>query len=302
MKIPLRGLRYVVGHVAINAVQIMLSHTPLSVNRFFCDIAFFSFYPLITLLPTYRKTVLDNLSIAFGKELSDREIRRVARRAMRNIFRMPGDILYYGFPKNHAQLARDVTIRGTEHLENALRRGKGVIGLGAHMTAFLLLTVRLANSGIPFIVPTKDPRNSMLRDKLRGWRTTSGVRFIDVDSPDKGKNKITAALDRNELVYLIADERKKRDGLAVPFFGREALTAVGPAVLSLRTGAPIVPIFIAKNERGFDIDIFPPIDNGISEQGKHSVYDLTLSANKVIEDYVRKYPEQWIWTHQRWRF
>jgi len=301
MKIPLRGLRYTVGRIAIDAVQLMLSRTPLRVNRLFCDVAFFSLYPLITLLPTYRKTVIRNLRIALGNELGDREIRRVARRAMRNIFRMPGDILYYGFPKNHAQLARDVTIRGAEHIEDALGRGKGVIGLGAHMICFLLLTVRLANSGIPFVVPTKDPRNSMLRDKLRGWRHRSGVRFIDVDSADKGKNEITAALDRNELVYLIADERKKRDGLSVPFFGREALTAVGPAVLSLRTGAPIVPIFIARKESGFVVDIFPPIDDGIPEQGKEAVYDLTLSANKAIEDYVRQYPEQWVWTHQRWR-
>jgi KDO2-lipid IV(A) lauroyltransferase len=299
MKLPLKTVRYAVGGTAINVIELILTRMPLPLIHALTDTLFVLLYPLITLMPAFRTTVLRNLMIAFGNELPRHELRRIARRSMRNLFRMPGDILYYGFPKNLDRLERDVTVTGIEHLTDALKKGGGVIGLGAHMTGFLLLTVRLANSGLPFIVPTKDPRNRMLRKKLRGWRDLSGVRYIDVDSPDKGKQEIAESLANNEIVYLIADERKKRDGIPASFFGKEALTAVGPAVFSLKTGAPIVPIFIASKEEGLVVDILPPL-NGATGEG-HSVEELTLLANRAIEDHIRAYPDQWVWTQQRWR-
>ncbi len=300
MKIPLKRLRYAIGETVINAMEITLTNMPLWLIRIVMDTIFFSLYPIIIALPSFRDTVMKNLTTSLGDELSSRRIRRIAQRSMRNIFRMPGDILYYGFPKNLDRLKRDVTITGMEHLTDAFKKGKGVIGLGAHMTGFLLLTVRLANSDIPFVVPTKDPRNEMLRKKLRGWRDVSGVRYIDVDSPDNGKQEITDCLAKNDLVYLIADEPKKRGGIVAPFFGRGAHTAVGPAVFSLKTGAPIVPIFIAKKADGFVIDILPPLDEAGRDEG-HTVYGLTCRANRAIEDYIRRYPDQWVWVQRRWR-
>jgi KDO2-lipid IV(A) lauroyltransferase len=300
MKLPLKRLRYALGETVINVIEIVMTHMPLRLIHVLTDTLCLLLYPIIVLMPAFRATVIKNLKIAFGNELSGREIRRIARRSMRNLFRMPGDILYYGFPKNLEHLKRDVTVTGMGHLTDALKKGRGVIGLGAHMTGFLLLTVRLSHSGIPFIVPTKDPRNQMLKKKLRGWRDLSGVRYIDVDSVDKGKKEITDCLANNEIVYLIADERKKRDGMPVPFFGKEALTAVGPAVFSLKTGAPIVPILIADKKEGLVIDILPPL-NGAAGHEQHSVTDLTILANRAIEDYIRAYPDQWVWTQQRWR-
>jgi KDO2-lipid IV(A) lauroyltransferase len=300
MKLPLKRLRHAVGEAAINAIEITLTRMPLRVIRAVMDTLFFFCYPVFTLTPIFRKTVMKNLKIAFGNDLPDREIRRIARGCIRNILHMPGDILHYGYPENLDNLRRDVKIAGVEHLDDAFKKGKGIIGLGAHMTGFLLLTVRLANSDIPFVVPTKDPRNEMLMKKLRGWRDVSGVRYINVDSADKGKQEITDCLANNELVYLIADERKKRDGVLAPFFGKDALTAVGPAALSLKTGAPIVPIFIARRDGSFVIDILPPL-NGHADGPQPSVFEMTCRANRVIEDYIRKYPDQWVWIQKRWR-
>ena len=300
MEFPFRRFRYATGEHALNTIQYLMSRLPLEINRLVMDIIFFVVYPIISLLPSFRRPLIENLTTAFGNDLTHREIRRIARRTMRNIFHMPGDLLYYCFPHRHDRLKRDVTISGMKHLRSAVEKGKGVIGLGAHMTGFLLLTVRFSQSDIPFVILTKDQRNTIIRNKLNHLKDINGVRYIDVDSPDKGKGEVIRSLERNELVYLIADERKKRDGLAVPFFGKKALTAVGPAVFSIKTGAPILPIFIAKKGERFVIDILPPIHNGISG-GERAVYDLTLKANRAIEDYIRRYPDQWVWTQQRWR-
>ncbi|RPI97300.1 MAG: hypothetical protein EHM32_01780 [Spirochaetales bacterium] len=300
MKVPLKRVRYAVGEAVFNAMEVTFANIPLWLVRAIMDAVFISLYPIIIALPSYRNTVMGNLKTSLGDELSGRQIRRIARRSMRNIFRMPGDVLFYGNPKNLDRLKRDVAITGMEHLTDAFSKGKGVIGLGAHMTGFLLLTVRLANSDIPFVVPTKDPRNEMLRRKLRGWRDASRVKYIDVDSPDNGKQEISESLAENKLVYLIADEPKKRGGILAPFFGRDAHTAVGPASFSLKTGAPIVPIFVAKRDGGFVIDILPPIE-GAKKDDERSIYELTCRANQSIEDYIRKYPDQWVWIQQRWR-
>ena len=300
MKVPLKSVRYFVGEAVLDGLEKAAANMPLWLIRLFMDTIFFSLYPLIIALPSYRNTTIKNLTMSLGGELSRREIRRIARRSMRNIFRMPGDVLFYGSPKHLDRLRRDVTINGTEHLTKAFANGKGVIGLGAHMTGFLLLTMRLANSDIPFIVPTKDPRNEMLKRKLRGWRDECNVKYIDVDTPDKGKRRISDSLADNKLVYLIADERKKRGGVVAPFFGRDALTAVGSAVFSLKTGAPIIPIFVANTAKGFAIDILAPLKRPTGDDDQ-AVYELTCRANQAIEDYIRAHPDQWTWVQQRWR-
>ncbi len=300
MKLPLRRFRHAVGENALNIIQGTVSHLPLVISRLMMDTLFFVSYPILRLAPEFKKTVLKNLRTAFGEELTQREIEGIARRSMRNIFRMPGDFLFYCFPRRRDRLSRDITISGIEHLRSAIEKGKGVIGLGAHMTGFLLLTTRLAHGEVPFIVLTKNQKNRAISDKLTHLKDVGGIRSIDVDSPDKGKAEIERCLKNNELVYLIADERKKRGGIASPFFGREALTAVGPAVFSLKTGAPIVPIFIASKADGFVIDILPPLDGAGQDEG-HTVYELTCLANRAIEDYIRKYPDQWVWTQRRWR-
>jgi len=300
MKVPLKRVRYFVGEAVLNVLELVMTNSPLRLVRLLMDSIFFIAYPIVIVLPSYRNTVINNLTASLGNEISRREIRRIGRRSMRNVFRMPGDILFNGSPKNLDRLKNDITIVGVEHLTDALSKGKGVIGLGAHMTGFLLLTVRLANSDLPFVVPTKDPRNEMLKRKLRAWRDVSNVKYIDVDVPDSGKQQISECLAENKLVYLIAAERKKHGGVAAPFFGRDALTAVGPAVFSLKTGAPIVPIFVSKKKTGFTVDILPALESSGKDDEK-SVYELTCRANQAIERYIRAYPDQWTWIQQRWR-
>ena len=300
MKFSSKELRYTAGEYLLSVAQNTVSHLPLMINRLMMDILFYISYPIVRLAPAFKQTVLKNLKTAFGEELTQKEISEIARRSMRNIYRMPGDFLYYCFPRHHGRLNRDITISGIEHLQSAIKKGKGVIGLGAHMTGFLLLTTRLAQGDVPFVVLTKNQRNRAVRNKLTDLKNLGGIRSIDVDSPDKGKDEIVRCLNNNELVYLIADERKKRTGMVSPFFGTEALTAVGPAVFSLKTGAPIVPIFIARKAEGFVIDILPPIESPNGNR-RPSVYELTCRANRSIENYIRKYPDQWIWTQERWR-
>ncbi|MBN1574247.1 MAG: lysophospholipid acyltransferase family protein [Deltaproteobacteria bacterium] len=300
MKVPFKRLRSALGEIVISFVQFFFTRTPLFLTRFISDSLFLILYPFLYRIPSLRRQLFGNLRIAFGDQLTKSETRRLCRSFLKSLFRMPGEILYYGHPKNHDKLKRDITISGREHLEEALKEGRGVIGLGSHMVDFMLLTVRLAQSDMPFIVPTKAPRNKFLKEKYSEWWSISGVKYIDVDDRERARDDILSSLKDNMLVYLIADERKKRDGISVPFFGKPALTAKGPAVLSLTTGAPIIPIYI-NHEDGCVIDILPRIEYEPTGDEKEDIYQITAKVNKSIEDYIRKYPDQWIWLNPRWK-
>jgi KDO2-lipid IV(A) lauroyltransferase len=296
-----KKLWYATVKTSLAILGFIMTRTPLWLNRCCMDAAFFCFYPLVRALLSYKKVLKKNLTMIYADSMTEWQIRRMADSCMRNIVRMPGDILYYGAPAHRGRLVKDISITGREHIERALEKGKGVIGLGAHMSNFLLLTVRLAQSDLPFVVLTKDPKNKVIREKLREWRNASGVTSIDVGVEDRGMSDIAKALEVNRLVYFIADERKIRNAMVVPFFGKPAYTAVGPAVFSKKNGAPIVPIFIAKRGGGIFIDIMPPIEDSLSGDEREDIRIITERANRAIEQYVRSYPDQWLWSRPRWK-
>jgi KDO2-lipid IV(A) lauroyltransferase len=189
-----------------------------------------------------------------------------------------------------------------ENLESALEKGKGVILLSAHLSNFVLMIVRLVMTGLPFRVVLKDPKNETLKGVYTRYQEICGIKRIDADRGFTATKDILRALKNNEIAIMVADERKKHDGIKVPFFGRNALTAPGPAILVLRSGAPIVPAFIHRTEGSkFEIEIFPPIEPEPTGDKEKDIYDISLMMNEVIEKQIRRYPEQWAWTNPRWK-
>ncbi len=91
---------------------------------------------------------------------------------------------------------------------------------------------------------------------------------------------ILKALEDNRLVYFVADERRKRNAMVVPFFGRPAYTAVGPAVFSKKTGAPIVPIFVAQRNGGICVDIMPAVEDSSTGDHQEDIRIITERANR----------------------
>jgi KDO2-lipid IV(A) lauroyltransferase len=111
-----------------------------------------------------------------------------------------------------------------------------------------------------------------------------------------------SSLRNNEIVCLLADENKKDSETVVEFFGHPAPTAIGPAVLSLRTGALIVPIFIVRHaDLTHTIFIEPHLTPVLTGNISEDIFTITTAYTKVIEHYVRKYPDQWFWVNRRWK-
>ncbi len=297
-----KKLRYWLGSLPISVGELIFARLPISVLSSIFDVLFILSYPVLLVVPDFRKVVLPNIDIVFGDTLTKKERWAVGIRTMRRLLKMIPLCLHYGDPRNQEKMKRDVTIVGLEHLQRARAGKKGVIALEAHFGNFMLMTMALAQTDIPYVVVTKDPRNDAIRDKYTKWRRIVHVRWIDADRRARATKEILRGLSDNTVVALVADERKKHDGIVVPFFGRPALTTPGPAVLSLRTGAPIIPIFIVERENNrHTIEIGPPLS--IEKTGDHQtdIYRLTEEGNRVFERYIRQYPDQWAWTNPRWK-
>jgi KDO2-lipid IV(A) lauroyltransferase len=111
------------------------------------------------------------------------------------------------------------------------------------------------------------------------------------------------ALRNNELMFIPLDQNfGSGAGVFVDFFGQKAATATGPVVFAMRTKAPIIPMFIIR-QRGdsYKVIIEPPLSLEERADDKEMIYVNTGKITKVIEDYIRRYPQEWGWMHRRWK-
>lgn len=251
----------------------------------------------------YRERVLGNLSLAFGNEKDAKEIRGLAREIFYHFCLTPLETIYLGangIPFDRFLLK--IKIEGREHLDAALARGKGVIALGAHLGSFTLLGSRLAVEGYPFNLIVNVGRYPRVWGRLADYQKVVGQQTIPLKPVSASIKKSLNCLHRNEILYIVADEQQRRGGLPVPFFGQIAYTPPGAAIFSLKTGAPILPMFVLReHEVNRTLVIKSPLQFERSEDEKEDIERLTRQFTKVIEETVRQYPSQWAWLNRRWK-
>lgn len=216
-------------------------------------------------------------------------IARTAREVTRNIGITFMEFLWLR-NVNAKVLERTTTYEGAEHVT---QRASGMIAITGHVGNW-----EWAAHAIAAIAPLttmqrqRDEEDiNRLITKLRGQ---SNVSVIDRGAASAGREMIRALRDGRLLAFLI-DQNIRAESVKVPFFGRPALTPVGPARLAVRTGAPVVCIFDERLADGRHvIRIHPPItdDDPIA---------LTARITAIIEEEIRRRPQQWVWFHDRWR-
>ena len=249
----------------------------------------------------YRERIGKNLQIAFGDaytpEKTEAFIRELGTHLGTSIAEM-----FFSTTRRRTAMVKRITIAGAEHLEKALALGRGVIAVSAHFGNFTLIGMKMCAEGYPFASLVKLPKYKAVANALRMLQQRQQAGFIYVQPWKEALRSILASLRRNEIVCIIADEKKKRSGVDVDFFGQPAATALGPAVISLRTGSPVVPVFIVRNGDGtHTIHIEPALEHPVTGDRGADERALTAAFTGVIERYIRAYPEQWFWINSRWR-
>jgi KDO2-lipid IV(A) lauroyltransferase len=245
-----------------------------------------------------RRVGEKNLAMAFP-EKSPHERAKILRGVFTSLGRQVAEVCL--FPKyTHENVSKTVVYEGFENFERALARRNGVLFLTAHLGAWELSAFAHSLYGYPLRVVMRPLDNPYLDSLTRQYRTMHGNKAVDKDFA----RGLISAMRKGETVGVLMDTNMiPSQGVFVDFFGIQACTASGIARVALKTDAAVVPGFtiwdpaINKYRLRFD-PAAKLIRTGNSEA---DVVANTALFTKIIEDYVRRYPDQWLWVHRRWK-
>lgn len=199
-----------------------------------------------------------------------------------------------------AELGALIEVRGEEIVKNALARGRGVLILVAHFGNYDLMGMCAAKLfGYPLTVITKTLKNAQLNALWWEMRRQAGVTEVPAR---KAYRPCVRALKQNELVAFMLDQNRPPPlGVMVDFFGQPAGTTPGLALMSAQTQAPVVPAFMRRTPGGRHVLEVRPLLEPPPDHKADTLLAHTAAYTKVIEEEIRRYPDQWLWLHKRWR-
>src|SRR3989304_6623270 len=195
-----------------------------------------------------RKVALEDLHTAFGEEKSERELLAIARRAFQNLGMMA--VEFFRIPKMDVEAFRKrVEIEGLEAALELLGKGKGVLLLLSHFGNWEMMGIMSKLIGNTIMVIAKPMKKNKRMDQF--ITTIRNAAGLEVISSIKASRIVIKALSQNRVVGILIDQRAKRsEGIWADFFGKKAPTTPGLAVLAMKTGAPVVPVFMVRNGFG----------------------------------------------------
>jgi KDO2-lipid IV(A) lauroyltransferase len=199
------------------------------------------------------------------------------------------------------QIERIVVVDGFENFDAARRRGKGVVFLTGHMSAWELAPFAQAIYGHPLHFLVRPITNRRVDALINSYRCASGNQPIE---KNRSARSILKVLGDGGTVGVLADHNTAlEEGVFVNFFGVPASTTSGLARIALRTDAAVVPGFLSWDgeRRKYRLRFEAAVKLARSENEEADIVENTARFTRVIEDFVRAHPDQWIWVHKRWK-
>ncbi len=278
----LRLLSFVVGHLPLFVV-----------------------YPLGALLGraaylvdgSHRKRAQENLRRVFT-EKSPADITALSKEVFKNLGITALEFLRIPY-LNLSDLDGYVTHEGLEHIDRARESGKGIIFITAHFGNWELMAAASALRGYPLDVVARRQKGSSVEKFVEWVRSSPGNRVIDKRG---SMRELLRTLSGERLLGILVDQNvSRKEGLFVDFLGTPACTNKGPALLALKKGAAVLPVFSFRQGRRHRVVVgeqFALPDTGDRDR---DILILTESITDAVAEAVRKAPEQWFWVHRRWK-
>jgi len=274
----------------------MVSCIPLPVVQFTGKIL----GALAFLVPMSRKRVaLDNLTQSFGRDLTEQQAKRLLRKVYIHFGQMFLE-LPHALNLRPGNLHPYVVFESEEHFVEALKKEKGVLVLTGHLGNWemksIAVAARFGNCAVVARPMDFEPLEKLMID----LRSMYGTQIIP---KQRSMRKLLTSLRANKMIGILLDQNVDwYEGVFVAFFGRPACTNKGLALVALKTGAPVVPIFSAKARDGrYRISIGKEVDLIRTGDKIRDVEANTALFTSIIERQVRQHPEQYFWFHKRWK-
>ncbi len=256
---------------------------------------------LIYRLFSHRRAVaLSNLRAAFGDFYSPEEYQRILKQLFQNLGMQLMEVAAIpAVDKRYVDKWITVAPGSRERLERELAKGKGVIFLTGHFGNWEFVPITGVMHGFPTLVLAREQGWPKLNRLLTSYRESKGCKIITKGFPVR---EIIRGLQEGKIVGIVADQDAGRNGVLAPFFGRLASTAQGAMVLSLNSGAPVLPVFIVRDKGpAHTLRVEEPIVIPQADSEEERVRLGVAEFLKVLEGTIRRIPGQWLWLHRRWK-
>lgn len=240
-----------------------------------------------------------NLALALPG-LSSRERTRILRHVYRNLGWQL--VEFCRMPRYTVRNTQGwIRTEGREHYLAAEARGKGVLVLTGHLGAWELSSFYHSLMGHPMGMVIRRLDNRMLDEFVNGIRCLHGNQVLHKD--DFARGLLTAMRAGKTVGILMDTNMTPPQGEFVRFFGRQACTASGLARVALKTGAAVLPGFLLweQAERQYVLHFGPELVLQRSGDAEADILAATQQCNDVLEAWIRRYPDQWLWIHRRWK-
>ncbi|MEK6746407.1 MAG: lauroyl acyltransferase [Pseudomonadota bacterium] len=237
-----------------------------------------------------HKTARENLKNIFPK-LSRNEINQLLDKMWDNLGRVAAELAHL----QGDYIIKRIKITGAENLP---AQGKPAFLFSGHVGNWELLAPVAGLHNRPITAVYREANNPLVDDMIAKIRATRCFNMIPKGR--QGAVKIVRAIKNNEAIAMLVDQ-KMNDGISVPFFGRDAMTAPAIAELALRYDAPIIPARVIRTKgANFETIIYKPLEYKKTGDKDKDAYNIMLAINQMLEGWIREHPEQWFWVHKRW--
>jgi KDO2-lipid IV(A) lauroyltransferase len=242
------------------------------------------------LSPALRAAIADNMRHVLGSEADDAVLKQHVRGVLRNVARNYFDLIKIPHMKLN-DIESCITIHGWHNLESALKKGKGVILVTAHLGSFDIAAQILAVRAIKTTVLVESLEPPSLLSYITALRESNGIAFVPAQSGVM--EVLIQSLRRGEVLLFACDRDIAKNGLKSNFFGEETLLPSVAVRIAMRTGAALVPAFNLRRWDGrYDVYCEPAIN--VIPAGNGTVAKNVEQVARVMEKYIRICPEQWV--------
>lgn len=260
--------------------------------------------PILAILFFYvirlrKKTVIENLAYSFP-DYTREKIKEIAFNCYKSFSITLIELLAIPW-LTRDQMKNMIYCKNPDLIQQRYREQKGVILLSAHFGnwEYIALSVSL-QLDIPFSVVVKPQRNPYVTKWLEEARTKWINKIIPLGVSIRQVYK--ELVDKN-IVAMVADQRGPREGIRLDFMGRPAYFFPGPAMLAVKTGAPLLyGIAVRQPDQTYKAEIFEVDKNNLPENEEEKIIELTKRHKEYLEKFINEHPEQWFWMHKRWKY
>jgi len=263
-------------------------------------LALFSFLGTLCyyILSNDRKLTVNNLRFIFGDEWDEKKIRSTSKSVFKSLGKNLFDAVHLD-TMNADKFDKTISHDSLDGMNAIKAGGRGGVLITAHIGCFEMLLHFLARKGFNGIVIGREFKNSAVNDVVRRLRSRPGVEYMD---KSENSRKVVRMLQQGKMMGVLVDQDTKVEGVFADFLGHQAFTPSGAVRFAMKFNIPIL-VAVTARLNGDRHHVFVNTDITYADTGDFEA-DLLSNVqqiNDIICSYIRKFPEQWVWMHERWK-